>query len=111
MTYVVLENCIRCKFTDCVDVCPVEAFHEGENMLVINPEACIDCGVCEPECPADAIVPDSMADDKWLALNVKLSSKWPLITRKIDAPEDANDFTMATEKFDKYFSEKPAEAR
>ena len=62
MTYVVTENCIKCKYMDCVEVCPVDCFYVGENMLVINPEECIDCGVCEPECPAEAIVPDS--DDK-----------------------------------------------
>ena len=61
MTYVVNENCIKCKFTDCVEVCPVDCFYEGENMLVINPEECIDCGVCEPECPVDAIIADISA--------------------------------------------------
>ena len=58
MTYVVNESCIRCKYTDCVEVCPVDCFYEGENMLVIHPDECIDCGVCEPECPVDAIKPD-----------------------------------------------------
>ena len=62
MTYVVTENCIRCKYMDCVEVCPVDCFYAGENMLVINPSECIDCGVCEPECPAEAIVPDT--DDR-----------------------------------------------
>ena len=59
MTYVVLDNCIKCKYTDCVEVCPVDCFYEGENFLVINPDECIDCGVCEPECPAEAIKPDT----------------------------------------------------
>ena len=59
MTYVVTDACIRCKYTDCVEVCPVDCFHEGQNMLVINPEECIDCGVCVPECPIDAIIPDT----------------------------------------------------
>ena len=59
MTYVVVENCIKCKYTDCVEVCPVDCFYEGENMLVIHPDECIDCGVCEPECPAEAIKPDT----------------------------------------------------
>ncbi|NDB49306.1 MAG: ferredoxin family protein [Proteobacteria bacterium] len=59
MTYVVNENCIKCKLTDCVEVCPVDCFYEGENMLVINPDECIDCGVCEPECPINAIEPDT----------------------------------------------------
>jgi len=70
MTYVVTENCIRCKYMDCVEVCPVDCFYEGENMLVIHPDECIDCGVCEPECPAEAIKPDTVGDlDKWLTLN------------------------------------------
>ena len=67
MTYVVTEDCIKCKFTDCVEVCPVDCFYEGENMLVINPDECIDCGVCEPECPAEAILPDSDSGaEKWI---------------------------------------------
>jgi ferredoxin len=77
MTYVVTENCIRCKYMDCVEVCPVDCFYVGENMLVINPEECIDCGVCEPECPAEAIVPDS--DDKasaWLEQNRRLAEHY-----------------------------------
>eukprot|EP01035_Chromulina_nebulosa_P006172 gene6172-8351_t len=60
MTYVVTDNCIKCKYTDCVEVCPVDCFYEGDNMLVIHPDECIDCGVCEPECPADAIKPDTV---------------------------------------------------
>src|SRR6266849_24235 len=74
MTYVVTDACIKCKYMDCVEVCPVDCFYEGENMLVINPSECIDCGVCEPECPADAIKPDS--DDgleTWLELNANFS--------------------------------------
>ena len=59
MTYIVKDECIKCKLTDCVEVCPVDCFYEGENMLVINPDECIDCGVCEPECPIDAIKPDT----------------------------------------------------
>ena len=74
MTYVVLDACIECKFTDCVEVCPVDCFYEGENMLVINPDECIDCGVCEPECPADAIKPDTEPGlEKWLELNREYS--------------------------------------
>lgn len=107
MTYIVLENCIKCKYTDCVDVCPVEAFHEGENMLVIDPEGCIDCGVCEPECPIDAIVPDSMCDDKkWLELNQRFSQEWPLITQGIDAPEDAEQYQYLENKYETLFSAK-----
>ena len=73
MTYVVTENCIKCKYMDCVEVCPVDCFYVGENMLVIHPDECIDCGVCEPECPAEAILPDS--DDRatdWAELNRQL---------------------------------------
>jgi ferredoxin len=91
MTYVVTENCIKCKYMDCVEVCPVDCFYVGENMLVISPEECIDCGVCEPECPAEAIVPDS--DDKaaaWLEQNRTFSTQWPNITRKGEAPADAD---------------------
>ena len=70
MTYVVTEACIRCKYMDCVEVCPVDCFYEGNNMLVIHPDECIDCGVCEPECPADAILPDTeQAAEPWLELN------------------------------------------
>ena len=83
MTYVVTENCIRCKYMDCVEVCPVDCFYVGENMLVIHPDECIDCGVCEPECPVEAIVPDS--DDKaaaWVEQNRTYAAAWPNITRK-----------------------------
>ena len=74
MTYVVLDACIKCKYTDCVEVCPVDCFYEGENMLVIHPDECIDCGVCEPECPADAIKPDTEPGlEKWLELNRQYS--------------------------------------
>ena len=72
MTYVVTDNCIKCKYMDCVEVCPVDCFYEGENMLVIHPDECIDCGVCEPECPVDAIKPDTEPGlEKWLALNTE----------------------------------------
>ena len=93
MTYVVTENCINCKYMDCVEVCPVDCFYVGENMLVIHPDECIDCGVCEPECPAEAILPDS--DDKatpWVELNRDYAQQWPNITRKGDAPADADDW-------------------
>ena len=69
MPYVVTENCIKCKYTDCVEVCPVDCFYEGDNMLVIQPDECIDCGVCEPECPAEAIIPDTEPEaEKWLEI-------------------------------------------
>jgi ferredoxin len=83
MTYVVTESCIRCKYMDCVEVCPVDCFYVGANMLVIHPDECIDCGVCEPECPVEAIVPDS--DDKaaaWVEQNRTYAIAWPNITRK-----------------------------
>ena len=87
MTYVVTEDCIKCKHMDCVEVCPVDCFYEGDNMLVIHPDECIDCGVCEPECPPAAIVPDSDGKaEKWLKLNADLSVKWPNITRKGTPP-------------------------
>ncbi len=105
MTYVVVDACIKCKFMDCVDVCPVDCFYEGENMLVIHPDECIDCGVCEPECPVDAIRPDTEDGlEKWLELNQEYSVTWPNITAKGDAPEDSKDFEDETEKFEKYFS-------
>ncbi len=79
MTYIVNENCIRCKYTDCVEVCPVDCFYEGENMLVIHPDECIDCGVCEPECPVDAIKPDTEPGaEKWLELNRQYSAVCPI---------------------------------
>ena len=108
MTYVVTEACIKCKYTDCVEVCPVDCFYEGENMLVIHPDECIDCGVCEPECPADAIKPDTEPGlEKWLALNTEYAKAWPNITQKKESPPDAKDFDGAEGKFEKYFSPKP----
>ena len=83
MTYVVVESCIKCKYMDCVEVCPVDCFYEGENMLVIHPDECIDCGVCEPECPVDAIKPDTEPGlEKWLELNAEYSKTWANITVK-----------------------------
>lgn len=95
MTFVVKDNCIACKYTDCVDVCPVDCFYEGENFLVINPDECIDCGVCEPECPAKAIVPDTelSPDDPvdWVELNRKYSMIWPNISSMRDEPYPGAD--------------------
>ena len=83
MTYIVNEKCIKCKLTDCVEVCPVDCFYEGENMLVINPDECIDCGVCEPECPIDAIEPDTNPNtEEMLLVNKEYSLKWPNISKK-----------------------------
>ena len=107
MTYLVNDKCIKCKYMDCVEVCPVDCFYEGENMLVINPDECIDCGVCEPECPAEAIIPDSDSSDKWLSLNEEYSGKWPNIVRKGVPPEDGEKFQNVEDKFNKFFSEKP----
>lgn len=95
MTHLVTENCIKCKHTDCVEVCPVDCFYEGPNFLVINPDECIDCGVCIPECPVDAIVVDNdTAVDvvKWVEINQRLSAKWPVITKKKQALADAEDW-------------------
>lgn len=93
MTYIVNDSCIRCKYTDCVAVCPVDCFYEGENMLVINPDECIDCGVCEPECPAGAIKPDTEPGaDKWVEINRKYSLIWPNIAMQIDPLPDAADW-------------------
>ena len=83
MTYIVNDKCIKCKLMDCIEVCPVDCFYEGKNMLVIKPDECIDCGVCEPECPVDAIVPDTEdGSEKWLEINKKYSEIWPNILEK-----------------------------
>lgn len=108
MTYIVNDLCIKCKYTDCVEVCPVDCFYEGENMLVIDPDECIDCGVCEPECPAEAIKPDTESGlEQWLEVNAKFAAVWPNITVKKDAPADADDFLNVEGKFDKFFTEAP----
>ena len=108
MTYIVTEACIKCKYTDCVEVCPVDCFYEGENMLVINPDECIDCGVCVPECPAEAIVPDTEDGmEQWLELNTKYSAEWPNLTEKKDMLEGADDVKDEEGKFEKYFSANP----
>ncbi len=101
MTFVVKESCIKCKFMDCVEVCPVDCFYEGPNFLVIHPDECIDCALCEPECPANAIVSeDDLPEDQheYLALNAELSLVWPNITAKKDAPPDAADWQNVTKK-------------
>jgi ferredoxin len=108
MPYVVNDNCIRCKYTDCVEVCPVDCFYEGENMLVIHPDECIDCGVCEPECPADAIMPDTEPGfEKWLEVNAACAKIWPNITTKKEAPADAKEWEGLSNKFEKQFSSNP----
>jgi ferredoxin len=95
MTFVVGENCIKCKYTYCVEVCPVDCFHEGPNFLVIDPEECIDCTLCEPECPVEAIYPedDLPADQQeFLELNADLSQQWPVITERKEPPPDAEEW-------------------
>lgn len=110
MTYVVTENCIRCKYMDCVNVCPVDCFYEGENMLVIHPDECIDCGVCEPECPAEAIVPDSdPAASDWIGLNERYAALWPNISVAKPPPTDAAAMDGVPDKRRLYFSERPGE--
>ena len=110
MTYIVTDNCVRCKYTDCVEVCPVDCFYEGENMLVIHPDECIDCGVCEPECPADAIRPDTEPGlENWLDVNRKYSEIWPVLTVKREPMPEAEKYDGESGKFEKYFSEAPGE--
>lgn len=110
MTYVVTENCINCKFTDCVEVCPVDCFYEGENTLVIHPDECIDCGVCEPECPADAIRPDTENGmERWVNLNRQYAEVWPVLTEKKDPLPGADDWNGKPGKFAQ-LSEAPAAA-
>jgi len=110
MTYVVTEQCIACKHMDCVEVCPVDCFYEGENMLVIHPDECIDCGVCEPECPADAIVPAFSAElDEWVAFNARYARLWPNITEKGIAPANATQMQGVPDKLKTLFSPEPGE--
>jgi len=95
MTFVVTDNCIRCKYTDCVEVCPVDCFHEGPNFLVIDPDECIDCTLCEPECPAEAIFEEDdvpAGQEAFIALNAELSQEWPVITQKKDPLPDAEEW-------------------
>ncbi|MEL6169748.1 MAG: ferredoxin FdxA [Pseudomonadota bacterium] len=109
MTFVVTDNCIACKYTDCVSVCPVDCFYEGENMLVIHPDECIDCGVCEPECPADAIRPDTDDGmDKWVDFNRKYSELWPVIVEAKEPLPGAADMDGVAGKLDTQFTGKPA---
>ena len=101
MTFVVVEACIKCKLTDCVEVCPVDCFYEGPNMLVIHPDECIDCALCEPECPVEAIfsedeLPEGQED--FLDLNLQFAESWPNITEAKDPPPDADDWREVAEK-------------
>ena len=109
MTYIVNDKCIKCKLMDCVEVCPVDCFYEGENMLVIKPDECIDCGVCEPECPIAAIEPDTNTGaSDWVSHNTIYSNTWPNITKKRpnDVPEDQEKWREVTNKL-KHFSKEP----
>ena len=95
MAFVVTDNCIQCKYTDCVEVCPVDCFHEGPNFLVIDPDECIDCALCVPECPAQAIFAEDdlpASELKFIQLNSDLAQKWPVITHKKDALPDAAEW-------------------
>ena len=103
MTFLVTEQCIKCKYTDCVEVCPVDCFYEGPNFLVIHPDECIDCALCEPECPVEAIVSeDDLTEEQqpFLALNAELAEQWPNITTQKDAPADAKDWENKPGKLD-----------
>jgi len=101
MAYVVTENCIKCKYTDCVDVCPVDCFREGPNFLAIDPDECIDCTLCVPECPAEAIfAEDDVPEDQraFVALNAELSKTWPAIIQRKAPPPDADEWKGKPDK-------------
>jgi ferredoxin len=101
MTFVVTETCIKCKYMDCVEVCPVDCFHEGPNFLVIDPEECIDCTLCEPECPVEAIFSEEelpAGQEQFKQLNAELAKGWPVITEKKDAPADAKEWEGKPDK-------------
>ena len=101
MTFVVTENCIKCKYMDCVEVCPVDCFHEGPNFLVIDPDECIDCTLCEPECPAEAIYSEEDLPDgheQFKELNATLAKQWPVLSEKKPAPPDADDWKGRKDK-------------
>jgi len=101
MTFVVTENCIKCKYTDCVEVCPVDCFHEGPNFLAIDPEECIDCALCEPECPVEAIYAEDDVppeQEAFIQLNADLCADWPVITEIKPAPDDAEEWEGKPDK-------------
>ena len=101
MPFVVTENCIKCKHTDCVEVCPVDCFHEGPNFLVIDPDECIDCTLCEPECPVNAIYPEEDVpggQEKFIALNAELAKEWPVLATRKDPPPDAAEWDGKPDK-------------
>ena len=107
MTYVVTENCIQCKYTDCVDVCPVDCFVEGPNFLAINPDECIDCTLCVAECPAEAISPESADLVEWVEINRKYAKEWPVITKQKAALPEAKEFDGVKDKFKNFFDPRP----
>jgi ferredoxin len=101
MTYVVTDNCIQCKHTECVDICPADAFREGANFLAIDPEECVDCGLCVPECPEEAIFAESELDDKdghFIALNAEMAEQWPLIIESKPAMANVNQYSGVADK-------------
>ena len=101
MTHVVTDNCIKCKHTDCVTVCPVDSFYEGPNFLAIHPDQCIDCGLCVTECPVEAIFPDTSKKIDvifWTDLNRRLADKWPVITQRKPALPDAEQWNGVPDK-------------
>ncbi|WOJ89036.1 ferredoxin family protein [Methylocapsa polymorpha] len=110
MTFVVIDNCIKCKYTDCVAVCPVDCFYEGVNMLVIDPDVCIDCGVCEPECPAQAIKADTAKNlGIFPKLNADMAKIWPNLAFKRKALPEAAEFDGKPNKYEAFFSADPGE--
>ena len=101
MTFVVTESCIKCKYTDCVEVCPVDCFYEGPNFLAINPDECIDCALCEPECPVNAIYSEDELPEgqqEFIELNARLADNWPNITVMKPGPDDAKKWEEVSEK-------------
>jgi ferredoxin len=104
MAYVVTDACVKCKYTDCVEVCPVDCFHEGELMLVINPDECIDCGVCVPECPIDAIKEEAPDLIEWLEINQQYSRHWPVITKTKAPLPEADSYKEEKDKFQNYIA-------
>ncbi len=108
MTHVVTDACIRCRYADCIDVCPVECFHGGAVMLVINPTTCIDCAACVPVCPSQAIVAATKPGaDRWLELNRGLSTIWPQVLERPTALANADDYKGQSGKFELFFNEQP----
>lgn len=113
MTFVVADNCVNCKHTDCVEVCPVDCFYEGPNFLVINPDECIDCALCEPECPVNAIFSEDELPDgqePYVQINAELCEVWPNISEMIDSPPDAAEWDGVPNKLDKLVREWPEKA-